>query len=624
MSVLAPGFDRLLQPRSIAIIGASNRLPGIGGYVTANVVRAFKGPIYPVNPREAQVQGLEAYAEIGHLPPGIDLAIVVVPVRGVAEVLEALAAKGVGGVVIITSGFAEVGGPGIALQAEIAEILARTGLRAIGPNCIGYMNLADGVMANFVLDPTDPLPGGGPVALVSQSGGLGGYMVRKALTAGLNLGWFVSTGNEVDVSVAATLRVLVERDDVKVLLGAFEGLRDADAFVDTALRAAALDKPFVVLKAGRSDAAAAAAFAHTASVVGCAATFDAVCRQYGVFSVGSLEEMLDLGVIFQGGRRARGRRVGIVTGSGGAGVVVADACVLEGLQAPVLPAVDRAALAELMPQPFMGSLANPVDVTAQVLGTPGVMESVLNGVSASDGVDLVVPVIIGNPTLPGMYIRAHRGTDKPVAFVSTLPPTNLLDAGVPAYTDPRRAARALSALADFSLREPPTRRARALDPGRRNAARDLLARGPLTDAKALLGLYGAPTAPAGAIPRLRAEAHGVLTRDAVFGPLVAVVFGEGADDPHAERLVMQAPLAPAAASAAIEALLARRPRLAPGLGQEAADALGRLASALGDAALELPELDGIEVGPIQLVGARLCAAPARALVMQAAPAVEEV
>jgi acyl-CoA synthetase (NDP forming) len=624
MSVLAPGFDRLLQPRSIAIIGASNRLPGIGGYVTANVVRAFKGPIYPVNPREAQVQGLEAYAEIGHLPPGIDLAIVVVPVRGVAEVLEALAARGVGGVVIITSGFAEVGGPGIALQAEIAEILARTGLRAIGPNCIGYMNLADGVMANFVLDPTDPLPGGGPVALVSQSGGLGGYMVRKALTAGLNLGWFVSTGNEVDVSVAATLRVLVERDDVKVLLGAFEGLRDADAFVDTALRAAALDKPFVVLKAGRSDAAAAAAFAHTASVVGCAATFDAVCRQYGVFSVGSLEEMLDLGVIFQGGRRARGRRVGIVTGSGGAGVVVADACVLEGLQAPVLPAVDRAALAELMPQPFMGSLANPVDVTAQVLGTPGVMESVLNGVSASDGVDLVVPVIIGNPTLPGMYIRAHRGTDKPVAFVSTLPPTNLLDAGVPAYTDPRRAARALSALADFSLREPPTRRARALDPGRRNAARDLLARGPLTDAKALLGLYGAPTAPAGAIPRLRAEAHGVLTRDAVFGPLVAVVFGEGADDPHAERLVMQAPLAPAAASAAIEALLARRPRLTPGLGQEAADALGRLASALGDAALELPELDGIEVGPIQLVGARVCAAPARALVMQAAPAVEEV
>jgi acyl-CoA synthetase (NDP forming) len=624
MSVLAPGFDRLLQPRSIAIIGASNRLPGIGGYVTANVVRAFKGPIYPVNPREAQVQGLEAYAEIGHLPPGIDLAIVVVPVRGVAEVLEALAARGVGGVVIITSGFAEVGGPGIALQAEIAEILARTGLRAIGPNCIGYMNLADGVMANFVLDPTDPLPGGGPVALVSQSGGLGGYMVRKALTAGLNLGWFVSTGNEVDVSVAATLRVLVERDDVKVLLGAFEGLRDADAFVDTALRAAALDKPFVVLKAGRSDAAAAAAFAHTASVVGCAATFDAVCRQYGVFSVGSLEEMLDLGVIFQGGRRARGRRVGIVTGSGGAGVVVADACVLEGLQAPVLPAADRAALADLMPQPFMGSLANPVDVTAQVLGTPGVMESVLNGVSASDGVDLVVPVIIGNPTLPGMYIRAHRGTDKPVAFVSTLPPTNLLDAGVPAYTDPRRAARALSALADFSLREPPTRRARALDPGRRNAARDLLARGPLTDAKALLGLYGAPTAPAGAIPRLRAEAHGVLTRDAVFGPLVAVVFGEGADDPHAERLVMQAPLAPAAASAAIEALLARRPRLAPGLGQEAADALGRLASALGDAALELPELDGIEVGPIQLVGARLCAAPARALVMQAAPAVEEV
>ena len=448
-----PDLERLLRPKSIAVIGASNRMPSIGGYVTANVIRAFGGrPIFPVNPREAEVQGLAACPEVAALPEGVDLAVVVTPARSVPAILGACADRGVGGAVIITSGFAEVGGDGVALQADLTRILRRSGIRAIGPNCIGFMNLGDGVMANFTLDPDDPLPAGGPVALVSQSGGLGGYMVRKALTAGLNLGWFVSTGNEADVTVAATLRCLVERDDVRVLLGAFEALRDPDLFVTAAIRAAELGKPFVVLKAGRSAEAAAAAFAHTASIAGAAADFDDLCRRHGVFHVGSLEEMLDLGVIFQGGRRARGRRVGIVTGSGGAGVVLTDACVLEGLEAPTLPDADQAALMALMPKPFMGSLANPVDVTAQALATPGVIDAVLAAVTASAAADMVIPVIIGNPTNAAMYIAAHRATTKPVAFVSTLPPTSLMDAGVPAYTDPRRAARALAALAEFSLR----------------------------------------------------------------------------------------------------------------------------------------------------------------------------
>jgi acyl-CoA synthetase (NDP forming) len=299
----ASALDRLFTPRSIAIIGASNRMPGIGGYVTANIARAFTGPIYPVNPREMEIQNLKAFAAVADLPRDIDLAMIVVPADGVAAVLEACAAQGVGGAVIITSGFAEVGGGGVALQAQIAAIVARTGIRVIGPNCIGFMNLADGVMANFVIDPTDPLPRGGPVALISQSGGLGGYMVRKAIYAGLNLGWFVSTGNEVDLSIAATLRHIVEREDTRVLLGACEALRDLDLFIDTALRAAELDKPFILLKAGRSGEAALAAQAHTGSMVGSAEAFDAVCRQYGVFVAHSLEEMLDLGVIFSAWRR---------------------------------------------------------------------------------------------------------------------------------------------------------------------------------------------------------------------------------------------------------------------------------------------------------------------------------
>ncbi|HWF76399.1 MAG TPA: CoA-binding protein [Caulobacteraceae bacterium] len=615
MSVVAasaaavPDLERLLRPKSIAVVGASNRMPSIGGYVTANVIRAFRGGrIFPVNPREERVQGLQAWPDIAALPPDVDLAIIVIPSRGVPEALEACAERGIGGAVIITSGFAEVGGAGVELQSEVARILRRSGMRAIGPNCIGYMNLADGVMANFTLDPDDPLPAGGPVALVSQSGGLGGYMVRKALTAGLNLGWFVSTGNEVDVTVAATLRALVERDDVTVLLGAFEALRDPALFVETALRAAELGKPFVALKAGRSAEAAAAAFAHTASVAGSAAAFDAVCRQYGVFSVGSLEEMLDLGVIFQGGRRARGRRVGIVTGSGGAGVVLTDACVLEGLETPTLPAADQAALMALMPQPFMGSLANPVDVTAQALATPGVIDSVLAGVSASPAADMVIPVIIGNPTHPEMYIAAHRATEKPVAFVSTLPPTNLLDAGVPAFTDPRRAARALAALAEFSLRAPPVRQTRALDPRRRELARAVLShRGPdgalpEDQARALLALYGSPSASVDRMDGRSATltARCALHRDDGFGPMVVV-------EPGATGAPVMAQIPASAPDLA--AAIAQGARPTPSAAD--AETLAHIAVALGDAALELPELTAIEVAGLRLAKGAILAAEVR-------------
>ncbi|MBU1374849.1 MAG: acetate--CoA ligase family protein [Alphaproteobacteria bacterium] len=693
-------LGRLLKPQSIAIIGASNRIPGIGGYCTANVKRAFSGPIYPVNPRESEIQGLKAYASIADLPRDIDLAIVVVPADGVAPVLEACAAQGVGGVVIITSGFAEVGGPGVGLQAQVAEILARTGLRAIGPNCIGFMNLTDGVMANFVLDPTDPLPGGGPVALVSQSGGLGGYMVRKALTAGLNLGWFVSTGNEVDASVSAILRELVEREDVRVLLGAFEALRDPELFIDTALRAQALDKPFIVLKAGRSEEAAIAAQAHTGSMVGSAEAFDAVCRQYGIFSVASLEEMLDLGVIFQGGRRAKGRRVGIITGSGGAGVILADACMLEGLKAPALPAADQAMLLELMPKPFMGSVANPVDVTAQALGTPGTFEAVLTKVPATDAVDMIAPVIIGNPLYPDMYIRSHSSTEKPVAFVSTLLPTTLLNVGVPAYTDPRRAAHALAAMADYSLATKRTQRPKMLpaDPARTAAARAILAapHGSDTlmevDSKALLALYGAPvtrevmcrsadeavaaaTTIGGkvalkvmsyALPHKSdvggvrlglsgdddvragyaglladvarhapdAKIEGVLvqemaparleilcgmTRDPVFGPIVAVGLGGVMVEILGQAALLPAPFEAADVKAALEGLLGGRLLSSSrGLQPSELDAIARLAVALGQAALELPEIAEIDVNPVRVANGVALAADALIVVSGAA------
>jgi acetyltransferase len=434
------------------MVGASNNQQSLGGWVFANLARAFKGPLYPIHPRDAEVQGEVAYRSVRELPEVVDLVVVMVPAPAVPQVIDECATKGVGGALIITSGFAEVGPEGAALQEKISATARASGLRVIGPNCIGYMNVFGGVMANFALPPTAPLPPAGPVALVSQSGGFGSYITTKALLAGLRLGWFISTGNECDVNIASVLRHLVDQDETRVLMAFSETLRDPDLFVEAARRAAELDKPLILLKAGRSESAAKAAISHTASIVGSARVVDAVARQYGVFMVSTMEEMLDLGMIFQDGRRVQSRRVGIMTTSGGAGVLLADACSAAGLEVPELPAAEQQALRTLMPEPFYGSTANPVDTTAQVVNVPGVFDRVLNFVGASDSLDMLCPVTwaVKGPTTDAL-IDFYQSSNKPMALTSTAWMDEFQEAGVPTYTDPHRAANALGAVARQSL-----------------------------------------------------------------------------------------------------------------------------------------------------------------------------
>jgi acetate---CoA ligase (ADP-forming) len=453
VSLRLAGVDRVLSPRSIAQVGASTNPASLGGWVFANLARAFGGPLYAVHPRESEVQGHAAFPSVMDLPEAVDLVVVMVPAPIVPGVIEECAAKGVGGAVVITSGFSETGPEGAALQEQISETVRRTGVRVVGPNCIGYMNLHGGVMANFALPTTATLPPPGPVGLVSQSGGFGSYIANKSLLAGLRLGWFVSTGNEADVNITTVLRYLIEREDTRVAMVFSETLRDPELFIDTACRAAELEKPVVLLKAGRSDAAAKAALSHTASIVGSAQVFDAVARQYGVFLVDTMEEMLDLGMIFQDGRRVKDRRVAIMTTSGGAGVLLADACSRSGLSVPELPSDEQASLYELMPKPFYGSTANPVDTTAQVVNSPGTYEKVLFATAASPSVDMFAAVTWGQSSPSNdALITFYQSTDRPVAVTSTAWLAEFQEAGLPTYTDPQRAANALGAVTRLSLR----------------------------------------------------------------------------------------------------------------------------------------------------------------------------
>lgn len=684
------GMERLLSPRSIAMIGASNNAYRIGGLIFANLKRAFDGALYPVNPTDEEVMGLRAYPTIAALPEPVDLAVIAVPGRMVVDVVEEAAAAGIGGAVIVTSGFAEVGGEGAEWQARLSEIAARTGIRLIGPNCIGYMNLHGGVMANFSLDPSQALPKSGGVALVSQSGGFGSYIAMMAIKAGLGLGWFVSTGNEADSSVAMVLRHLVEQPEVKVLLSAVETLRHPEIFLETAERALELDKPIVLLKAGRSAEAARAAMSHTGSIAGSAEVLDAVCRQYGVHIAGSMQEMLDLGLMFEAGKRAKGRRVAIITTSGGAGVLLADEATRAGLSVPEFPAEEQARMLAVMPQPFFGNVANPVDTTAQVVAVPDALGNLLAQLGASPSVDMIAPVAWEQAAahIDGV-IAMDAATDKPVALLCTGLVPRVSEAHVPLYLDPGRSMQALGALVRQSLDKPDICRAMPTDPRRAAHAGALMAapsgRAVLMEheGKLLFAEYGIPItreklvhtpeeaasaaweiggrvalkfmspqllhkSDAGglrlgiSVDRVADEAEAMLDdvaknapgasfsgilvqemlparmeltiglkRDPVFGPMIVFGLGGLMVEVMSEVSMLRAPFSAEAARNAVAGLCGGRiVSSRRGLDPQELDAVVSIVVGLGQMALELPEIEEIDINPVRVASGRAVAADA--------------
>jgi acyl-CoA synthetase (NDP forming) len=497
-----PSLDPYLRPRSVAVVGASSRTPlNVGGRAAA-VLRAHSSvDVHVVNTSGTQgtVPSLSA------LPARVDLVLVAVPAPAVLGVVEEAAATGAGAALIFSAGFAEIGGEGAAAQRRLSEIARETGMRISGPNTIGYLNAHDGIFSTFFLQPDDARPVPGPVGLVSQSGGFAAYIYEMAGAAGVNLGWLVATGNEVDVTVTDVLADLVERPEVEVLAGFSEAVRDPARFVEVAVRAAELGKPFVYLKAGRSDAGRDAAMTHTASIAGSDAAFDAVCRQYGVQRAHSLEQMLDWLQALQAGRPLRGDRVALLTGSGGSGVLMADAAEGAGLSVTPTPAPERARIEALIPA--FGSGANPVDVTAQAVASGvGNYGTVLRTLLESDGFDAVsIGSGLRGPSAVDtaqLIADVYTASDKPltVAFYSTNEKARqiLVGAGVPTYPDSARALGALGALRRHRDRPPVAAGpAAAVDETRVARAREML-RGPggraLTEfaSKQLLALYGLP------------------------------------------------------------------------------------------------------------------------------------
>jgi acetyltransferase len=449
---------KLLQPRSVAVVGASDDSGKMRGKILRCLRDAgFAGRIYPVNPGGyAQIQGLQAYATLNDLPEVPDLLLVGIPGAGVPALLEEAAALGCGGAVVFSSDVVAAD-----MQRAVAAAQAR-GMSVLGPNTEGFYLPKAGLAATFALvveeciaHPPPARAAKRPVAVVSQSGGIGFALFGRALHEHLDLHSVVTTGNEADLEVLDFVELLVEGGEAGVILLFIEGLKNARRFAAVAAQAAQRQVPIVVMKVGRSEAGQRAAVSHTAHLAGADSAYDAVFERHGVLRVFDAEEMLAAAVALSLYPSMQGNRTAVVTTSGGAGGWAADLLSAQGLTLPALSSRLQQELLEHMPA--YGSPGNPVDTTVAVTENKGKgMLGVIDALARSGEVDAVL-VNMGLGTkgrIPGMApelepLLARCGL--PVLFHSHITPSQenlaaLADLGAHGFPSFRACAAALDAL----------------------------------------------------------------------------------------------------------------------------------------------------------------------------------
>ncbi len=440
----------VLEPRSIAVIGASRRRATVGGAILHNLLAAeFNGPIYAVNDRSDVVQSLPAYRAIGEVPGPVDLAVVVVPAHAVVGVTRECAAAGVRAVLVISSGFAEMGEEGARRQRELLEVCREGGIRVVGPNCLGVLNTSSAVRLNATFAPHSATPG--RVGFLSQSGGVGIAMIEAASRLGIGISSFVSIGNRADLSGNDLLAYWEQDPDTDVALLYLESIGNPRKFARIAPRFARR-KPLLAVKSGSSAAGARATASHTGALLSASdVTVDALFEQAGVIRTDTLYELLAVASLLTAQPVPAGDRVAIVTNSGGPGIMCADACQAEGVSVPELPGVVQAALAEfLAPE---ASVRNPIDMIATASADD--YRRALRTLIAAQVCDAIliifVPPLVTEARDVAMAIREVAETEVgvPIAavFMTSDGPPPQLRAGkirVPGYEFPEDAARAIA------------------------------------------------------------------------------------------------------------------------------------------------------------------------------------
>jgi acyl-CoA synthetase (NDP forming) len=439
-------LDVLFRPRSVAVMGASSDEKKIGGRPIFYLKHYnFAGAIYPINPNYDEIQGVKTYKTLADVPGDVDLALIALPSVMVEDAVTACADKGVKATVIFSSGYAETGAEGEAAQERLLEIARASGMRIMGPNCMGLAGFDARLIMTFGFSMETMPPKLGPIGIVSQSGAYGAVAYYESRDRQLGVSLWATTGNESDIDLSEILMYYAADDAIKVILLYMEGCKDGPGFMAGLEVARAAGKPVIVTKVGASDVGAEAALSHTASITGSDVVFDTVVAKYGAHRTYSLDEFYDLGYACSKTRSfPNGNRVGLLTISGGIGVLMSDVASHLGLDVPKLTEAAQARIRDIIP--YAGT-RNPVDITGQTLNDPSLLAKCLDVLIEEGICDIVVIYMAMSTQSPGladMFMQVFRD-------IRAKHPDVPIVAGVYAEGDRRRE---LEELGYIVVREP--------------------------------------------------------------------------------------------------------------------------------------------------------------------------
>ena len=501
----------IMDPKSIAVVGATNRPGSVGHAVFRNILDAgYTGVLYPVNPTARSVHSVKAYPSLLDIPDQVDSAVLIVPPKAMDGVVEQAAQKGVTGLVVITAGFKEVGGEGVEMEKKLAESVRRHGMAMVGPNCLGVINTSPEVKLNASF--ATKMPRRGNIAFISQSGALCTAVLDYADGRNVGFSKFISFGNKADVNEIDLLRYLKDDPDTHVILMYLEDISDGRAFIEVSREIAwGAKKPMLALKSGRSAEGAKAAASHTGSLAGSDSAYDAIFLQSGIQRVEGITELFHYAIAFSRQPVPKGNKIAIVTNAGGPGIMATDAAIRYDLTLATLSEETKNKLREHLPP--TANINNPVDIIGDA--DPARYEAAIRQVLQDDDVDgaivILSPQAMTNPLETAEIVpRVTQGIDKPVlcsfmGIVDVSEGVQYLEAhNIPNYVFPESSVRAMAAMLRFgNLLRLERRQVRRLA-ANKDSANDIIKRRlgdkaehmmPEQEANELLQCYGFPVLP---------------------------------------------------------------------------------------------------------------------------------
>lgn len=439
-------ISSIFEPKSIAVVGASNNKTKWGGRILNNILRGFKGNVYPVNPKEKEVQGVTSYPSVLDIPGDVEMAIIAVPAQLVLNVAEECGKKGVKGLVVVSAGFSETGNAGSELEKKLVSTVREYGMRMIGPNTLGIVNVSANLNATVI----GRLPRSGSISFITQSGTLGLAIAEWTIDMGIGLCKVISTGNKAETDDVDLIEYLDKDPSTGVIAMYVEGIKRGREFLEAARRTR---KPIIAIKTGRSRRGAKAVFSHTGSIAGSDEVYSAAFRQAGILRVDTIDEVFDAALAFSCQPLPKGNNVAILSNGGGASIVASDECEKHGLNIVDLNDETKEKIKKVIPE--FASCSNPIDTAGA--SSYRVYLDVIEAVLLDPNVDALIIIYVHTlmtdaiPPAEAVVEMKHKNKKPIIACwmggAGTEKGVDILKSGcLPNYSIPERAVKALAAL----------------------------------------------------------------------------------------------------------------------------------------------------------------------------------